>query len=59
MSGEFWRTIQLAMEKDNWTARLVVELRDGGRRARHLRDRRYQVIRTGGRVASAAGWMSS
>lgn len=24
MSGEFWRTIQLAMEKDNWTARLVV-----------------------------------
>ncbi|MER6984864.1 hypothetical protein [Streptomyces carpinensis] len=24
MSKEFWRTIQTAIEKDNWTARLVV-----------------------------------
>ncbi|MFI6658306.1 hypothetical protein ACIBL8_22585 [Streptomyces sp. NPDC050523] len=26
MGSEFWRTIQLAMERDNWTARLVVVL---------------------------------
>ncbi|MGW1752373.1 hypothetical protein ACWCRD_43625 [Streptomyces sp. NPDC002092] len=26
MASEFWRTIQMAMEKDNWTARLVVVL---------------------------------
>ncbi|MFF9212899.1 MULTISPECIES: hypothetical protein [unclassified Streptomyces] len=26
MGTEFWRTIQLAIEKDNWTARLVVAL---------------------------------
>ncbi|MFD9098995.1 hypothetical protein [Streptomyces collinus] len=26
MGTEFWRTIQMAMEKDNWTARLVVTL---------------------------------
>lgn len=24
MVGEFWRTIRWAIEKDNWTARLVV-----------------------------------
>ncbi|MFD4483357.1 hypothetical protein ACFWPU_45700 [Streptomyces sp. NPDC058471] len=24
MGTEFWRTIQMAIEKDNWTARLVV-----------------------------------
>ncbi len=24
MRTEFWRTIQIAMEKDNWTARVVV-----------------------------------
>ncbi|GAB2798645.1 hypothetical protein ACWGJ2_29395 [Streptomyces sp. NPDC054796] len=24
MGREFWRTVQLAVEKDNWTARLVV-----------------------------------
>ncbi|GAA5207609.1 hypothetical protein GCM10023323_23820 [Streptomyces thinghirensis] len=26
MGTEFWRTIQMAIEKDNWTARLVVAL---------------------------------
>jgi hypothetical protein len=26
MGREFWRTIQMAIEKDNWTARLVVVL---------------------------------
>ncbi|MEV8351705.1 hypothetical protein ACFVTT_10725 [Streptomyces niveus] len=26
MGREFWRTIRLAIEKDNWTARLVVLL---------------------------------
>jgi len=26
MASEFWRTIQMAIEKDNWTARLVVAL---------------------------------
>ncbi|MCX4586559.1 hypothetical protein [Streptomyces sp. NBC_01481] len=26
MAGEFWRTIRKAIEKDNWTARLVVVL---------------------------------
>ncbi|MFD0551380.1 hypothetical protein ACFQ0X_20975 [Streptomyces rectiviolaceus] len=26
MGKEFWRTIQTAIEKDNWTARLVVIL---------------------------------
>lgn len=26
MGTEFWRTIQMAVEKDNWTARLVVAL---------------------------------
>lgn len=26
MAREFWRTIQMAIEKDNWTARLVVML---------------------------------
>ncbi|MFD3565569.1 hypothetical protein ACFWVU_38770 [Streptomyces sp. NPDC058686] len=26
MGIEFWRTIQMAIEKDNWTARLVVAL---------------------------------
>ncbi|MFG2503590.1 hypothetical protein ACGFSB_35935 [Streptomyces sp. NPDC048441] len=26
MGSEFWRTVQLAIEKDNWTARLVVVL---------------------------------
>ncbi|WP_405717524.1 hypothetical protein OG607_01090 [Streptomyces sp. NBC_01537] len=26
MRNEFWRTIQVAIEKDNWTARLVVVL---------------------------------
>ncbi|MER6851284.1 hypothetical protein AB0A81_30570 [Streptomyces flaveolus] len=26
MGREFWRTIQLAIEKDTWTARLVVLL---------------------------------
>ncbi|MFF4716864.1 hypothetical protein ACFY2V_36540 [Streptomyces eurythermus] len=24
MGREFWRTIRMAIEKDNWTARLVV-----------------------------------
>jgi hypothetical protein len=26
MAREFWRTLQMAIEKDNWTARLVVAL---------------------------------
>ena len=26
MGREFWRTVQLAMRLDNWTARLVVVL---------------------------------
>ncbi|MER6617016.1 hypothetical protein [Streptomyces xantholiticus] len=26
MGSEFWRTIQMAIEEDNWTARLVVVL---------------------------------
>lgn len=26
MGREFWRTIRIAIEKDNWTARLVVVL---------------------------------
>lgn len=26
MGREFWRTIRVAIEKDNWTARLVVVL---------------------------------
>ncbi|GGT57217.1 hypothetical protein GCM10010271_71180 [Streptomyces kurssanovii] len=30
MAREFWRTIQMAIEKDNWTARLVVALCTSG-----------------------------
>jgi hypothetical protein len=26
MGRDFWRTIQIAIERDNWTARLVVIL---------------------------------
>jgi hypothetical protein len=26
MGREFWRTIRIAIERDNWTARLVVVL---------------------------------
>ncbi|MFI5998557.1 hypothetical protein ACIBAC_42815 [Streptomyces sp. NPDC051362] len=29
MGAEFWRTIQMAIEKDNWTGRLVVLLCTG------------------------------
>ncbi|MGW4019797.1 hypothetical protein [Streptomyces sp. NPDC005009] len=30
MAKEFWRTIRLAIEKDNWTARLLVVLLAAG-----------------------------
>ncbi|MGW6911865.1 hypothetical protein [Streptomyces sp. NPDC054940] len=30
MGREFWRTIRVAIEKDNWTARLVVVLLTAG-----------------------------
>ncbi|SDM99065.1 hypothetical protein SAMN04487981_103179 [Streptomyces sp. cf386] len=30
MGREFWRTIRVAIEKDNWTARLVVVLLAAG-----------------------------
>lgn len=44
MGREFWRTIRAAIEKDNWTARLVVVLLMAA------------VALLGGCVIVAAGW---